>query len=115
MKTIKLIDTITPEIEESVLSQFKTWAKSHEGRILMELDAWHSFEVPGGGFVDVHFILDDTLELFLYPCNKTTTHNNEVFLSTDCINEVVIEEEAVRSLIPIWLYQYINEIKREAV
>ena len=44
--TITTIKRITPDIEASVINQFKAWAQTKSGQdILMDFDTWHAFEV----------------------------------------------------------------------
>ena len=93
---------------------FSQWVQTSEGfKDCMALDTWHSFPISNGGSVDLHFLYDETLELYIYPCNSVNTETiGNVITSTikpDYQECVVIKEKELQRLMPKSLVMYIKE------
>lgn len=119
--TIKLIHYLTPELKEEVKQKFKRWVRTHQGhRDILGLDVWHSFDMSNGGYVDIHFIFDEKLSLYLYPCDElhheeVSDNVTEVWLTTSRTQNIPIEDEELEALLPQSIIEYVKETREQEI
>ena len=112
--SIVLVRHLTPELREEVKKKFKSWIRSHEGhRSILGLDVWHSFELNNGGYVDIHFIYDEKLSLYLYPCDEIYEEDKgeltEAWVTASKTQYIPIEDEELDGLLPQSIIEYVKE------
>ena len=120
MSKIILIHEVTPELRQEVKEQFHTWIRSHQGyKDALDLDVWVGFKMSNGGFIDMHLIYDEKLELFIYPCDELYEEDHdgivELTPTTSRSQYIVVKDHELDELLPKSFIEYVNEQANEVI
>lgn len=115
-----LIRYITPELKQEVKEHFVDWVRSSDGRrAILGLDVWTTFKMSNDGYVDVHFIYDEELTLYLYPCDEIREKDQDeltvAYLASSCTQYIPIEGAELNDLLPLSVIEYVKERASEVI